>query len=101
MTLVGVIVVNSFAILYSDSMTCPENNRNSGRLIVKMGYVLDWIKKKNPSVVIVFENPIVEQATCTVLDKVLLGINVQKSVVQYCSFCGRNYKPTHLWTNVR
>jgi hypothetical protein len=65
-----------------------------------MGYVLDWIKKKKPLVVIVIENPIVEQATWTVLDKVLHGINVQKSVVQYCTICGRNYKPTHLWTNV-
>jgi hypothetical protein len=76
-------------------------DKNSGCLIVKMGYVIDWIKQKNKDVIIIIENPLTtHEKGYSIMDEALHGLCVDQTVVQYCYFSGIDQKPTHLWTNV-
>jgi hypothetical protein len=77
-----------------------EEARENDKLLVKLGYVLNFIQKKNPKVVIVIENPEANLQRMPIMKQICKELHLDKATVHYCAFGRSDKKPTNLWTNV-
>jgi hypothetical protein len=77
-----------------------EEAHEHDKLLIKLGYVLNWIRKKNPNVVIVVENPDANLQKMSIMKQICSELHLHKATVHYCQFGRCDKKPTNLWNNV-
>jgi hypothetical protein len=77
-----------------------EEAHEHDKLLIKLGYVLNWILQKNPNVVIVVENPDANLQKMSIMKQICSELRLRKATVHYCQFGRCDKKPTNLWTNV-
>jgi len=62
-------------------------------------YIMRWAKKKNPHLIVVFENPQAQLQKMPMMIEFMREFGLYKATCHYCAFGRPDKKPTNLWTN--
>jgi hypothetical protein len=77
-----------------------EEAREHDRLLLKLGFLLNWCLAKNPDAIIVIENPEALLRKMPIMRQMCSDLNLHMATVHYCTCDRPDKKPTNLWTNV-
>ena len=77
-----------------------QEAHDHSQLLASTMYIMRWAKRKNPHLIVVFENPQAQLQKMPMMIEFMRDFGLHKATCHYCAFGRPDKKPTNLWTNV-